>query len=437
MKKKRNLIIISIFSIITSFVILYLKTDLFKTKEILFWKYMLSQKDEICHTLSNDEIKNYNNNIKNSSYIKEGNILVESKNNFIKPINIKLEEKGNNKEDCVNTYFELLYDKNNVGNLLIIKDDNYYILNSSVLDSKYIGFENANLKEFASKIGITNTKYIPNKIKNINYSELFIIEEYEKKHIMKQYIPIYRKFVKNKSYDIEKNARIDDNKNEVDAYKISLTDKQLNEFLAEALDVLYEDNITLEFISKKIKIINNESELCDISKLKDKIKEISNKIRQKQTKNETIISIIIYKKEKNVIKTELIIEDNRTISIECVDNENKIIIRQYDVNNMDADINTIEGIIRFIINSITEITYSKDIINNDSRKVNFNIICNLGIERITLNYNYVEQIKNNVEDIMYKNDVEFIDLKKINKKQLDKIIDKVLKIKGLEDGKKY
>lgn len=437
MKKKRIVLVVSILSIIISFVILYIKTDLFKTKEILFWKYMLLQKDEICQTILNNETKNYNNSIKNSSYIKEGNISVESKNNLIKPINIKMEEKGNNKEECVNTYFELQYNEKDVGNLLIIKDENYYILNSSVLDSKYIGFENTNLKELASKLGITNTKYIPNKIKSINYSELFSIEEYEKKHIMKQYIPICRKFVKNKSYNIEKKVQIDDNQNKVDAYKLSLTEKQINELLVEVLDVLYEDNVTLDFISKKIKIINNESEFCDISKLKDKIKEISNNIRQKQTKDETVISIIIYKKEKNVIKTELIIEDNRTISVECVDNENKIIIKQYDVNNGNVNIDTIERIIRLIINSITEITYSKNVINNNSSKVDFNIICNLGIERIVLNYNYVEQIENNVEDIMCKNDVEFIDLKKINKKQLDKIIDKVLKIKGLEDGKKY
>ena len=109
MKLKGKLIICSVIVIIILSSILFIKTDLFKTKEMLFWKYMLIQKDEIVQVFSNDQTKQYSNNFEKSSYIKEGNISIESKNELIKPINIQLSEKGNNKEECKNTFLTLKY----------------------------------------------------------------------------------------------------------------------------------------------------------------------------------------------------------------------------------------------------------------------------------------------------------------------------------------
>ena len=71
---------------------------MFKTKEQLFWKYFLKEKDEIVSCISNDNVKNYNNSLKESSYIKEGTISINSKLDVIKPIEVSILKKGNNKE---------------------------------------------------------------------------------------------------------------------------------------------------------------------------------------------------------------------------------------------------------------------------------------------------------------------------------------------------
>ena len=90
-----------------------------------------------------------------------------------------------------------------------------------------------------------------------------------------------------------------------------------------------------------------------------------------------------------------------------------------------------------MLNAISEIEYSKEIINGDCNKVELIIKCNLGIERINIKYNYVEQIKNNVENIVRENQIKYIDLDKILNEDLKIIIEKVLKINTLEIGKNY
>lgn len=436
MKTKRKLIICSIIVVTILSVILFIKTDLFKTKEMLFWKYMLIQKDEIVEVFSNNTIKQYNDRYKKSTYIKEGNINIESKNKLIKPINIQLSEKGNNIEECKNIFYSLKYDGNDVGDLFIINDDNYFLFKSNLTDSKYYGVENENLQELAKSFGLTNVDFIPNKIEPVNYYELFSITDNEKNHILKKYIPICRKIVKNKNYYNEENVKID-KMNNITSYKLEVSEKEINKLMIEVLQHLLEDNITLEFICKKIKILDSENAYCDINKLKVKVEELIHYFEGKEAEDKTFLSIIIYKKENNVIKTEIVLENDRTISVEKTDNENTIRIKQYDIENNKVDIKSINGIITTIINSITEITYSRNIDNNEINEVDINVICNLGIEKITININFVEQIKNNVEEIVYKNEIDYIDLKTFNEEMYNSFLEKVLKIKGLKAGKKY
>ena len=128
MNKKRIFSIISVFIIVIGLVILYIKTDLFKTKEQLFWKYLLIEKDEIASVISDKDMERYSNELKKSTYIKEGNILIESENKLINPVNIKISEKGNKQIDCKNISIDLNYNDKNIGSTNIIKDDNYYFV---------------------------------------------------------------------------------------------------------------------------------------------------------------------------------------------------------------------------------------------------------------------------------------------------------------------
>ena len=436
MNKKRIFSIISVFIIVIGLVILYIKTDLFKTKEQLFWKYLLIEKDEIASVISDKDMERYSNELKNSTYIKEGNILIESENKFINPVNIKISEKGNKQIDCKNISIDLNYNDKNIGSTNIIKDDNYYFVKNDFLYSEYIGIENAGIKQIAKDLGMSNTDFIPDRIKDIDWVQFFYINDSDLRYILKKYIPICRKYVKNKDYEKEDNVKLDSQNKNLTRYKLELSEEQLRNCFVDVLDNIYDDERSLEIISEKIKIIDNESEYCSINNLKEKIKEISTNLHNKSVNIEKFLSIIIYKKENNVIKTEIVLKNDRTISIEKK-NENEIVLKQYNVENFKINLKSLSGIAETILNSISEVTYNKRMENDKTSKVEFDIVCNLGIETITIKYNYVEQIKNNVENLVRKNDINYIDLKKYNKEILELILQKAPKIDSFQPGKKY
>lgn len=419
MNKKRIIIFCGFIIVVVALVILYINTDFLKTKEQLFWKYFGVKKDEIAVILSNNEIKKYDTNLKNSSYIKEGSILVTSEHGFIGNVNAKILECGNKKEECKNTSIDVTYNNKNILNAQIIKDENFYFLKTNSDDSKYLAFENSNLKQLAKKNGIQNVELIPDSIKEIDFFELFSLSEEELKHISQKYIPICREHVENSDY-------IKNENNDMTVYELQLSKKQLKNLAISILDELYNDEYSLKIISNKARIIDEKSDYCDIQKVKAKISEIKQFIKRQNDDNEKFLSIIIYRRKNDVEKIELVLKDERTISIENADN--KIIIKQYDIKNRKIEIDNISHIIETIINSITEITYEKNIANNQTCNVDINIKCNLGIDSIKLKYSYKEEIKTDIENLVRKSDIDYIELTNSDKNVYEMIVENLDKI---------
>lgn len=418
---KIGIIIITITAII-AIITAYINTDFLKTKEQLFWKYFILEKDRIVTVFSNKEIQEFNQNLKISSYIKEGNFSITSKYNLIKPINVDISEKGDNQQKIKNTDINLKYNDKDIGNTNIIKDDNYILIKNDKTKLGYIGFKNENLKQLAKKLGLANTEFIPNKIQEIDFFELLSLSDDEGKYILKKYVPICRKYVKNKDYNIEKNVEGKEEK----LYKVQVSNEQLKNIMINILEELENDEITLEIISNKIKVMDSENEYTSIDKIKSKINEFKEKIEQLKTTDENFLSIIIYKNANNVEKMEIIVEDGRNISIEII-NENKILIKQSNnLNDKQIDLKNFKGILTTLINTVDEVTYEKKIINGKEKNVDINVICNVGFETINLKYNYVEKIENNVEDYVKMNEVNYTELEKVNIEMLKLLVEKIL-----------
>lgn len=418
---KIGIIIITITAII-AIITAYINTDFLKTKEQLFWKYFILEKDKIVTVFSNKEIQEFNQNLKISSYIKEGNFSITSKYNLIKPINVDISEKGDNQQKIKNTDINLKYNDKDIGNINIIKDDNYILIKNDKTKLGYIGFKNENLKQLAKKLGLANTEFIPNKIQEIDFFELLSLSDDEGKYILKKYVPICRKYVKNKDYNIEKNVGGKEEK----LYKVQVSNEQLKNIMINILEELENDENTLEIISNKIKVMDNENEYTSIYKIKSKINEFKEKIEQLKTTDENFLSIIIYKNANNVEKMEIIVEDGRNISIEII-NENKILIKQSNnLNDKQIDLKNFKGILTTLINTVDEVTYEKKIINGKEKTVDINVICNVGLETINLKYNYVEKIENNVEDYVKMNEVNYTELEKVNIEMLKLLVEKIL-----------
>lgn len=184
MQKKKVLIIIIILLVITLVaggLVIYLCTDLFKSDKQLFYKYlldkneMLSVLDEIefkqdlksytaktnvesiyeydneIEKYENDQImKNLQENVKSFEYIKNLNANIESK-----------VDKENEKQ-----YHEI-HIKNNddeITKIEAVRNEDKYAVKVEDILKAYIGIENNNVKELASKFEIKDADKIPDKI---------------------------------------------------------------------------------------------------------------------------------------------------------------------------------------------------------------------------------------------------------------------------------
>lgn len=428
MKKKKLIIITgSIIAIIMIMITIYIKTDILKTKEQLFWKYLYTEVNNIIKTINNNKMKKYDNEFQKSSYIKEGNILLDSKLDIIKPVEICITEKGNNKVDNTNTDVILKYDNDTIIKSSIIKDNNYYLIQNDNIDEEYICFENNNLKQLALNIGIENVEFIPNQIKNINYNELLTISLKEKIHIIRRYIPLYRKYIKEQNYSKIKFIEPKTN-TEMIAYKLDVSKGELKELTLDILNNLKDDDVTLKLISDKCKIIDNSSRYSNIDSIKLEINKLIEFINRQEADDEKFISIIIYKKDNQVIKMEVSIKDNRTIGITLDKDNNKIMINQYNVKNSKMKFDTINEMIISIINNITEISYSRKVENDKSNNVELSIICSMGIDEFELKCNFSESNETDIGDIIKKENVEFKELNVENEELCKIISEKIMSI---------
>lgn len=403
MKNKKIVISCSILLIIMLLIIVYIKTDFLKTNEQLFWKYMLKN-EKLVHIFSSEEIKKYSENISKSAYINKTNILLETKNKTINPLKIYIEENGNNQINCSNININLVSNSNIKLIANIIKDENYFLFNNGKIENKYIGFENKDLKKLANKLGINKTTYIPNEINSIDYLDFFLIKEEEKEYIINTYIPIFRKHIKNKNY-IKINS---------ETFEMSITQKEFDELIIELLEKIYNDEKILEFISKKIEIIDKDNQYTNIEQLKEKIYKLINDFQNEKCDEKNFLSIIIYKKEDSVEKIEIVLKD-RKINIQYNNEDQSIIINQYDVEEKELDTSDIEKVFKFIIDSISEINYTRKIEEENKSKICGSIILDFGLDKfnITFDSTTIVQPIESVNITKRKKDVEFVDLRSI------------------------
>lgn len=405
MNKKIVFLLCGFIIIVVILIALYINTDFLKTKEQLFWKYFGVKKDSVVAVFSNNETKGYNSVFKKSCYIKKGNLSITSEHGFIGNINAKIFEVGNKNEDCKNIFIDATYKDKNILNAQIIKDENYYFFKINQNDTRYLSFENANLKQFAQKMGLKNVDFIPNRIKEVDFFELFSLTDEESTHIFKKYVSICREYVKNSDYSKTENK-------ELTIYELQLSKKQMKNLALAILDELYNDKYTLNILANKARIIDENSIYCDTDKIKAKIGEIKRFVEEKNEDDEKFLSIIIYRNKNNVEKIEFALKNDRTISIE--NKLDKIIVKQYDVQNRKIEIDSLSHIIETILNSISEITYKKNVTDSQICKVEINAKCNFGIEAITINYKYEEAIKTVIDDLIRKNDIDYIEFTKSN-----------------------
>ena len=306
MKNKKNIIISSVAVILLLCLvlgILYFTTDLFKTNQQLFYKYIA--KTEIMDLNFINQYNVVNEKIMRNSGSSASEIKVmtdisnqENAESETKEI-LKVSSNGLKNTLLKQSYRDFTFSSNNQNFLTLkyLRDDNTYGIIVDNILVKYLAVENANLKEFFSKLGITDTSAIPDSIPT-NYEEILKIDQVTLNQLKETYgTLIYTNVNEENFYKIS-------NTDKTQTIGVSLTEKELSEIVKLLLETAKNDNVLLNLIENKAKLLNYTN--VTIENMQLEIQNIIDKItNQEYSTDKDFVKLSLVKKDKKVIKIQI------------------------------------------------------------------------------------------------------------------------------------
>lgn len=354
MDRKKKIILISSIGVVTLIIILLLilffVTDMFKSPQQLFYKY-LPQNSQIVEVLSSDLSMIHAQKKAQNSYTTTGEITLtyetDNEDNQSETENavelFKIITEGKKDSQNQKQYHKMALTKNNqeLLELKYLRNQDLYALSSNQIVTKYVAVENNNLKELATKLGYQNVDQIPDKIEGINTTNFLQIPETEKNTILKNYGTLIAKNIPKNKFSKASNVDIavDGENYKTKQYTLTLTTEEIKEIGIQVLEYLQTDTQTLTMLLNQYQTIASNDELTTTTLIKN-IQTLEENLKQAQIENETIQISLCIAGDK-LVTTQIKAQDEK-VDIQYVNGarENKVII-QSDFN-MVGEYNWIE-----------------------------------------------------------------------------------------------
>ena len=164
-KIKRNLIIIFtvIILLVATIFVLYMTTDIFRTKRDAFFRYAL-QIPEIFEVLeTSDGYQTFQKTKQTNTYITTGEMRITSSQNIadesiLNKVNMTVFGKTDYKKEQANYDISIRSDNNELFNMTVAQDKDLYGFYSEQIADGYIVFRNDNLPELATKMNMQSAE---------------------------------------------------------------------------------------------------------------------------------------------------------------------------------------------------------------------------------------------------------------------------------------
>lgn len=336
-RNKKSLIIVAsiiamIILLLITLLILFFTTDLFKNDQELFFKYLAKNGDII-----QGYFKDPNEN--NKDIIKQGKHMVKTGINFdlvssdptiadqtLPPRNFSIQYVGQSdpQNQMNSSEATIKYLTKDLFKVKYAHTQDLYALTSDEVfaEGKYLGLDNNQLKEFAKKIGYTDVSKIPNRIENIDFSDIMNIKEEDKKYLQETYLRIIDSEISKNHYSSKKNVMIKIDAKEIKAncYTLTLNSNEYKNVLIALLNNLQQDDKTLNMILEKIMLIDSQTEMT-LETLKTNIGAKINEISSKPIED---IIIRVYEKDGELVRTELEKQNQDKYTFDFEKNHNSI-----------------------------------------------------------------------------------------------------------------
>ena len=444
-KKRRLLLILSIIVILIilaiAYIVVYQKTDMLKTNDVLFNKYATQIFQNMEPTFNQDNMLEM--------------LDVLEKNKLSTETTFKANYKEDNDES--NTINKLEMNINGQEE----KSENYNYKNVKIKDSDndLMGFECINeqdvkavrldkIKQFLSTEKDDNGISELNDLVNLKIEGTFGISDEQVKKISEKYLNVIKNNISNATYSKKKGVtlEIDGKRYDTNSYSMTITKEKFNDVYIKVLEEIKKDDDILSWLDNIDKKINEYYQVIkrdETSNKKDEfVEKVENEIQDIQNSNigNDERTITVYENQKRAISISIDTEEEKSgIDVINTSKTNYINILKDEKNKDDDQKNSIDFKIErnkdTNNNSIkvdyTKTTDGKEIKNNftidekmENSKVTSNVTWNRNYEKNSLNVSLVSNIDivNDFENkIELKDNKDNILFDKLNDEQKENV----------------
>ena len=450
-KKRITLIIVIVVLILLIiggiFLALYLNTDMFKSNQTLFIKYLGKNSENIQRLENIINKTEYDELLKTNPYNVTSEIKVnytenvgtteENNNNSINQLKITVDGQTDNNNNYDYRNIKLLKNDEQIMQNEILHTSNNYGIKFTDLFNQYVVVENQNLKDLLKRIGYTDEQieYVPDSIdfdNDILQDIKFSNEEIES--LINKYTSIITQNIGEANFQRQKNQVIEINGQNylANAHILVLTKEQLNNIYINILENLKEDETVLnkiEAIQNKINQLTLGKESIDFKNdLIEKIDLTIQKIRQTNIGTDET-KIVVYENNGKTISTCIQTQEYQ-INLNCLNGYNELVFIE---NNTEIHKITIENIDnKIVINNEnnedqeSSFTIEKTQEENDKKREDrYKVLYELDNKKIEININRITEMAPIMENAQVFNNDNAIILNKLEDSIMKEIINRV------------
>ena len=450
-KKRITLIIVIVVLVLLIiggiFTFLYLNTDMFKSNQTLFVKYLGKNSENIQDLQNIINKTEYDELLKTNPYNVTSEIKVnytqnvgtteENNNNSINQLKMTIEGQTDNNNNYDYRNIKLLKNDEQVMQNEILHTSNNYGIKFTDLFNQYVVVENENLKDLLKRIGYTDEQieFVPNSIDfsdNIIEEIKFSNEDIES--LINKYTSIITQNIGETSFQRQKNQVVEINGQNylANAYSLVLTKEQLNNVYINILENLKEDEIILNKIDEIQNKINqltlgeNNQDLKN--EFTQKIDLTIGRIRQTNIGTEET-KIIVYENSGKTISTSIQTQEYQ-INLNCLNGYNELVFNENDTVTYKITIENIDNKLAINIennkNQKSSLYIERTYEENDKKKdENYKVLYEIDDRRLETNINKTIEIAPIMENAQVFNNDNAVVLNNLEDSMMKEIINRV------------
>lgn len=312
-QKKRFLIVIVIILLILLllggvFAYLYFATDLFKTNQQLFFKY-LSQNSDVANFMPDTNYIQQKQTLSQRPYEFSGDVTFECSNvpdsDIYNQISIAFEGKNDATNQKRKQTTTIKNGEESIFEWNYLKNGNLEALASDEVVNKYVAMESPSLSKVLALFGNNILSSMTTEQVTVDFSAFNTFNEQEKKELQQKYLPIFLNEIPAESYQKQKDVVITlgDEKLTTNQYEITLSETELSKVTIALLETLRDDQVLLGKIQQATQnslTIENLQELCD---------NAINEKKRENTTDEQALYLAVFEKDGTLVKTQVQIEN--------------------------------------------------------------------------------------------------------------------------------